>query len=78
MADSLYDYEKAMSYQSIVVKLAEVNGLNLLEMYKALSPIVAVCQSAIKTSLTDAAKSHEGKSQADKPAKKAKRKKKAE
>lgn len=78
MADSLYDYEKAMSYQSIVVKLAEVNGLNLLEMYKALSPIVAVCQSAIKTSLEDAAKSHEGKSQADKSAKKSKRKKKAE
>ena len=59
MSDSLYDHEKAMAFQTAVIQMAEVSGLNLLELFNALNPVVAVCKSAIATKLKDAAESDE-------------------
>ena len=52
----VYDHPKAMAFQTAVVHLAEVNGLNVLELRGALGPIIAVCDSIIKTGLEDSAR----------------------
>lgn len=54
MDDSLYDHEKAMAFQTMVIQLAAVNELSMMEMYEALNPVVAVCKSTIMTQLKEA------------------------